>query len=75
MPRIVAGSVAISVRLSIGTSTFFAPFSDNMETLSLKFKARSIAPPILILPIIPSPDFKFLPKIDDTIPAKTTVFP
>ena len=44
------GKVAISERLSIGTNTFFAPFSDNIETLSLKFMARSIAPPMLIFP-------------------------
>ena len=50
MPSIVAGIEDSSVRLSIGTITVFAPFSDSRDTRSEKLLALSIAPPIDILP-------------------------
>ena len=71
MPKTVVGKVESSARLSIGTSTVFAPFSDKIETLSLKLIARSMAPPIDILPIIPKAGFKFLLNTDEMIAAKT----
>ena len=71
MPNIVAGNEANSGKLSIGTNTVLAPFSERRDTLSEKLVALTIAPPMEILPMMPNAGFRFLPKTEETIAANT----
>ena len=66
-PNTDAGILASSAKLSIGTTTTFAPFSDSIVILSAKLMARSIAPPTEMFPNTASPDLRFFLYNAETI--------